>query len=73
MPRSGNTANTVSGIVRIPSHGGTGPVLQMTRDRLKKLGRKWQELPEHQDIDRPEDLDHLSLIPELSEYSSCNF
>ena len=38
---------------------GSESVLQTTRDRLRKLGWQWQELAEHQDIDRPEDLEHL--------------
>lgn len=34
--------------------GGT-QVLADTRDRLKRLGSRWLELPAHRDIDRPED------------------
>ena len=38
---------------------GSDSVMQTTRDRLKELGWQWRELAEHQDIDRPEDLEHL--------------
>lgn len=38
---------------------GTDSVMQTTRDRLSKLGWRWHELAEHQDIDRPEDLEQL--------------
>jgi len=38
---------------------GTDSVLQTTRDRFYILGWQWRELAEHQDIDRPEDLEQL--------------
>ena len=38
---------------------GTGSVLEETRDRLRRLGWKWHELPERWDVDRPEDLERL--------------
>lgn len=36
----------------------TDKVLHQTRERLKSLGVRWQELPALHDIDRPEDLVH---------------
>lgn len=41
---------------------GKDTVMQITRERLKKLGWNWHELAEHRDIDRPEDLDYLDTL-----------
>jgi len=38
---------------------GTDTVLDTTRDRLRRAGVVWHELPEYCDIDRPEDLPNL--------------
>ena len=35
---------------------GSSEVMKMTRQRMRAAQRKWQELPAHSDIDRPEDL-----------------
>lgn len=39
---------------------GTAGVLETTRQRLRRAGLAWHELPEYADIDRPED---LQLLP----------
>lgn len=39
---------------------GGSEVMKMTRQRMRAAQRKWQELPAHSDIDRPED---LALLP----------
>ncbi len=38
---------------------GTDTVLDMTRERLRRQGRRWRELPVRHDLDRPEDLGYL--------------
>jgi len=38
---------------------GTKSVLEETRERLRRLGWHWQELPERWDVDRPEDVKRL--------------
>lgn len=38
---------------------GTAEVLETTRQRLRRAGLAWHELPEYADIDRPEDLELL--------------
>ncbi|MCP4043947.1 MAG: glycosyltransferase [Gammaproteobacteria bacterium] len=38
---------------------GTETVLETTRERLRRLGFRWHELPVYHDVDRPEDLDRL--------------
>lgn len=38
---------------------GSNAVLQETRNRLASLGHSWHELPQHRDVDRPEDLEWL--------------
>jgi rSAM/selenodomain-associated transferase 1 len=38
---------------------GTGTVMEETRQRLRKLGWHWHELPPHWDVDRPEDYQRL--------------
>jgi len=38
---------------------GTGSVLEETRERLRRLGWNWQELPQRWDVDRPEDVERL--------------
>ena len=38
---------------------GTEGVLQTTRRRLQRLGRRWRELPVRRDLDRPGDLAHF--------------
>ena len=38
---------------------GTGPVLEETRERLRRLRWRWRELPERWDVDRPEDVERL--------------
>lgn len=42
---------------------GTDRVLQMTRDRLRRCGLRWRELPVRRDLDEPGDLEHF---PELA-------
>jgi len=41
---------------------GTAEVLALTRERLGRSGRRWNELPVRHDLDRPED---LSRFPDL--------
>ncbi len=41
---------------------GSPKVLEQTRERLRKLAWKWQELPVLWDVDRPEDLKQLETI-----------
>lgn len=48
---------------------GSDTVMQITRNRLKQLGWQWHELAEHQDIDCPEDLEHLSTNQTLRSLS----
>jgi hypothetical protein len=38
---------------------GTSSVLEETRERLRRLGWRWRELPERWDVDRPEDVERL--------------
>lgn len=40
---------------------GTESVLDQTRARLRRLGWRWHELPERWDVDRPEDMERLTL------------
>lgn len=42
---------------------GSGRVLDETRQRMDGLGWRWTELPEHWDVDRPEDLARLACLP----------
>jgi len=45
---------------------GTAEVMQLTRQRLQQTGKKWIELSERWDVDRPEDLLRLrESMPEL--------
>jgi rSAM/selenodomain-associated transferase 1 len=44
----------------------TRHVLEATRQRLRRLGWRWHELPTRWDIDRPEDIDRLQAHPHLS-------
>lgn len=45
---------------------GTSLVLQETRQRLKKGGLEWSELPEYQDVDVPEDLTAYGVLSNKS-------
>ncbi len=38
---------------------GTENVLEITRERLRRKGWRWRELPVRHDVDRPEDLERL--------------
>ena len=43
---------------------GSAQVMEQTRDRLRRAGRHWRELPTSWDVDRPEDLHRLKdLLP----------
>lgn len=44
---------------------GTGDVMKQTRARLSELNWRWDELVTLSDIDRPEDLQRLTQIPQL--------
>ncbi len=46
---------------------GTGRVAAQTRDALRRAGLPWAELPEHADVDRPEDLAHLRADPRFAD------
>jgi hypothetical protein len=48
-----------AGLFRDMPWGGA-EVAELTRARLRALGRRWQELPVLRDLDRPEDLDLLT-------------
>ena len=38
---------------------GTDTVMEETRQRLRRAGRRWHELPAHWDVDRPEDYQRM--------------
>lgn len=42
---------------------GTPEVLDITRNRLRRMGLRWRELPRRWDVDRPEDLTRLHGVP----------
>lgn len=47
---------------------GSDQVMEQTRERLKRLGWQWDELPFLSDIDRPEDLQLLSGFKNLNHF-----
>lgn len=50
---------------------GTAAVVQLTRERMRRLRWRWYELPVRWDVDRPEDLHRLRDIqePEVSAFA----
>ena len=45
---------------------GTAEVMKLSRQRLQQAGKKWVELSERWDVDRPEDLSRLkALMPDV--------
>jgi len=46
---------------------GTDRVLHTTRQRLRKLGLRWQELPLQRDLDQPGDLAHFPELAALAD------
>jgi uncharacterized protein len=46
----------------------TAHVIQQTRGRLQQANIRWQELPELWDVDTPQDLAKLALLPAFSQF-----
>jgi len=51
---------------------GTESVLEETRERLRRLGWHWHELPERWDVDRPEDVRRLVSEGYLGQKAICS-